>query len=257
MPKNYRNCLFAVQVFIDSKDKNHQSFTLIRDIQRRLINGYQADFAKHAGKVNAVHINRVFENIPEQITKVVDDSVNRYRFKEVIPGYSKFSQLEGPIDWLKQAGLCLPVYIVESPAIPLRSRRKSNLFKLFLHDIGLLGCMADIPVQSILLQDYGTYKGYLAENYVARELTSAGITELYSWKGRTSEIKFLLQIENEVIPVEVKSGGRINTAKSLAVYREKFKPAAEVIVSAKPEMQIGNSKYLPLYKAGSRTDSSM
>jgi uncharacterized protein len=176
----------AVQVFIDTKDKNHEYFTLVRDIQRQLINGYQADFAKHAGKVNAVHINRVFENIPEQMTKVVDGSVNRYRFKEVIPGYSKFSQFEGPIDWLNQAGLCLQVYIVESPAIPLRGRRKSNLFKLFLHDIGLLGCMADIPLQSILLQDYGTYKGYLAENYIARELTSAGITELYSWRGRTS-----------------------------------------------------------------------
>lgn len=241
----------VVQVFVETKDKNHEYFTLVRDIQRQLINGYQADFAKHAGKVNAVHINRVFENIPEQITKVVDDSVNRYRFKEVIPGYSKFSQLEGPIDWLTQAGLCIPVYIVESPAIPLRSRRKRNVFKLFLHDIGLLGCMADIPHQSILLQDYGTYKGYLAENYVARELTSAGVTELYSWRGRTSEIEYLLQIENNVIPVEVKSGSRINTAKSLAAYREKFKPAAEVIISANPEKQVGNRKYLPLYRAGS------
>ena len=241
----------AVQTFIDSEDKNRETFTAVREIQQKLINGYKADFAKHAGKENAVHINRVFENIPEQIAKVIDNSVNRYRFKEAIPGYSKFSQLEGPIDWLKQAGLCLPVYIVESPAIPLRSRRKINTFKLFLHDIGLMGCMADIPMQSILLQDYGTYKGYLAENYVARELTSAGITELYSWKGRTSEIEFLLQLKDNVVPVEVKAGTRVNSAKSLAAYREKYKPSAEVIASAIPEKQIGNRKYLPLYRAGS------
>jgi hypothetical protein len=63
------------------------------------------------------------------------------------------------------------------------------MFKLFLFDIGLLGCMANIPIRSVLSQDFGSYKGFLAENYVAQELQSSGVSQLYSWKGRTSSFK--------------------------------------------------------------------
>ncbi len=75
-----------------------------------------------------------------------------------------------------------------------------------LFDVGLPGCMADIPIQTILSQDFGSYKGFIAENYVAQELQSGGFTELYSWKGKTSEIEFLVVINGKIIPLEVKSG---------------------------------------------------
>jgi predicted AAA+ superfamily ATPase len=178
----------------------------------------------------------------------VDSSVSRYRFKDVIPGYSKFTLLEGPLDWLIQSGLVLPAYIVESAVMPLRSSRKENTFKLYLFDLGLLGCMADIPLQSVLSQDIGTYKEFLAENYVAQELRSGGVEELYCWKGRTSEVEFLVVVDGNIVPVEVKSGRRIHRAKSLAIYREKYGPAKTVGVSAAPERVSGSHYYLPLYK---------
>ena len=249
----------VVQSYLNHQPASHETFLGIREIQNRLIQGYSADFAKHSGKTNAAHVNRVFDNVPEQITKTVDSSVSRYRFKDVIPGYSKFSQLGGPIDWLIQSGLILPVYIVDSPAIPLRSRRKNSTFKLFLFDIGLLGCLADIPIRSVLSQDFGSYKGFLAENYVAQELQSSGAPELYSWKGKTSEIEFLVVINGNIIPIEVKSGSRLHRAKSLAVYREKYSPVYTVVVTAGPERISGNHHHLPLYKVStvtSPTDSS-
>lgn len=239
----------VVQSCLKRKTGSHETFLEIRAIQNRLIQGYRADFAKHSGKANAAHINRVFDSVAEQITKAIDSSVGRYRFKDVIPGYSKFSQLEGPIDWLVQSGLVMPVYIVESPAIPLGSRRKTNNFKLFLFDIGLLGCMADIPIGSVLSQDFGTYKGFFAENYVAQELQSIGVPQLYAWRGRTSEVEFLVAVEKNVIPVEVKSGSRLHRARSLGVYRDKYKPEVTVGISAAPERISGNHHSLPLYKA--------
>jgi predicted AAA+ superfamily ATPase len=238
----------VVQACLNHQSASIEAFLRMREIQSRLIQGYRADFAKHSGKTNAAHINRVFENVPEQITRTVDSSVGRYRFKDVIPGYSKFSQLEGPIDWLIQSGLVLPVYIVDSPAIPLQSRRKNNVFKLYFFDIGLLGCMVDIPIRSVLSQDFGSYKGFLAENYVAQELRSRGVQELYSWKGRTSEIEFLVVVNGNIVPIEVKSGSRLHRAKSLAVYREKYNPESTVVVSAGPERIAGNRHNLPLYK---------
>ena len=74
----------------------------------------------------------------------------------------------------------------------------------------------DVPIASILDQNYGTYKGYYAENFVAQELTASGRAPLYSWHGRQSEIEFLLPREDGAIPVEVK---RKSTVRPIAALR--------------------------------------
>lgn len=239
----------ALYLFLERGGEELEAYEAVRKIHNRLIEGFQSDFAKHSGSWNAAHISRVWESIPEQITRVMDYSVSRYRFKGVIPNKSKFSQFAGPIDWLVKTGLALPVYIIEQPVIPLRSRRKANRLKLYLFDIGLLGTMADIPFESILNQDYGSYKGYMAENYTAQELAAAGFRELHSWQGRTSEIEFLLTCEDRIVPVEVKSGTRTR-ARSLEVYREKYNPELCIKISARSINRRGNELEIPLYCAG-------
>ena len=239
----------AVQAFIDSS-KVYETYEMVRAIHHKLIQGIQSDFAKHSGKWNAAHIARVWEDIPQQISRVNDNSVSRFQFKGVIPNKSKFSQFEGPIDWLVKTGLALPVYLVEKPAIPIKSRARKNMVKLYLFDIGLMGTMAGIPFESILRQDYGLYKGYIAENYVAQELVSEGINELYFWQGRTSEIEFLLNVKDRIIPVEVKSGNRTR-ARSLEVYLKKYTPTLSLVISLKRLSNTGGKLHLPLYNAGS------
>jgi len=224
-----------------------ENFKEIRYIQNQIITGYQSDFSKHAGKVNANHINRVFENIPVQIMKNTDFSVGRYRFKDVIPGYSKYSQLIGPIEWLVKAGLCHPVYVIEHPAIPLKAYRKENLFKLMLLDIGLLNSMNNLSLGSILQQNFGTYKGYLAENFTAQELISYGMNDLYSWRGRTSEIEFLLQDKDSIIPLEIKSGVRTSRTKSLDVFMEQYSSYTSYIASMRPYGEYYKKINVPLY----------
>ena len=235
------------KIYNNKRELNQEIFREIRDIQNQIITGYQSDFAKHAGKVNANHINRVFENIPMQIMKNTDFSVSRYKFKGVIPGYSKYSQLIGPIEWLIKAGLCQPIHVVEHPTIPLKAHRKENIFKLMLLDIGLLNAMNNLSLKNILQQDFGSYKGYLAENFTAQELISHGHSDLYSWVGRTSEVEFLLQIENSVIPLEVKSGNRVSRTKSLDTYINKYSPNVSYVVSMQPYKTHNNKQYLPLF----------
>ena len=234
-------------LYLDRKELDNKCFAGIREIQKQILTGYQSDFAKYSGKVNANHINRVFENIPLQIIKNTDFSVGRFRFKDVIPGYSKYSQIIGPIEWLIKAGLCYPVHVIESPDIPLAANRKENIFKLMFIDTGLLNCMVNLPLKSILQQDFGNYKGYLAENFAAQELVSYGIQGLYSWTGRTSEIEFLLQKNGAVIPLEVKSGRRSFRTKSLDVYVSKYSPSESIIASMNPYRTSGKKTYLPLY----------
>ena len=240
----------AVEHYRTHRGNLQQAFLGVRTIQRALLQGYQSDFSKHAGKVNAVHINRVLDAVPTQMLRVVNDSVGRFRFKGVIPEKSKFAQLEGPIDWLVKTGLVLKVNLVETPMLPLRAYAKPNMFKLYLFDVGLLGCMLDLPIASILSQDYGTYKGYYAENFVAQELSAAGRAPLYSWCGRQSEIEFLLIRNNHVIPVEVKAGIRAHS-RSLSAYAEKYTPPLKIKVTARNLDQATPACHnIPLYLAG-------
>ena len=216
-------------------------------VQEQILTGYRSDFAKHSGKINANHISRVFDHLPEQIVKNTDYSVSRYRFKDVIPGYSKYSQLSGPVEWLIRTGLCYPVSVIEIPEIPLKAYKKENMFKLLFFDTGLLNAMNSLSLKSTLDQDFGTNKGSLAENFTAQELIAKGWDRLYSWVGRTSEIEFLLEIENEIVPLEVKSGQRINRAKSLQVFVEKYKPSHSYLLSMNPFSEDDSVIKLPLF----------
>jgi predicted AAA+ superfamily ATPase len=245
----------AVKRYLDLKENPLEAFKSVRKIQQGILQGYRGDFAKHAGKVNAAHINRVFENIPVQLSKNIDGSVSRFRFKDVIPNKSKFIDLEGPIDWLLNSGLIIKVFIVDNPAIPLRNYIKDNIFKLYLFDTGLLGCMMDLSFDSILNQDYGRYKGFYAENFTAQEFIAAdyswpGNRELFSWAGKNSEIEFIMEIDDMVVPVEVKSGQRTK-AKSLLVYKNKYKPPRLIKITAN-NLQRENTQVhnYPLYLAG-------
>jgi uncharacterized protein len=240
----------AVEHYRLHSEDHAEALRGVRRLQGALLQGYQSDFAKHAGKVNAVHINRVLEAVPVQMTHAVDGSVGRFRFKGVIPERSKFAQLQGPIDWLVKAGLLLKVHLVEKPVLPLAAQAKPNLFKLYLFDVGLLGCMMDVPIASVLDQNYGTYKGYYAENFVAQELTASGRGPLYSWCGRQSEIEFLLPREEGAIPIEVKAGIRAHS-RSLSAYAEKFTPPLKIKVTARNlDRTVPGCHNIPLYLAG-------
>lgn len=240
----------VVKHYIQKKDNLINAFKKVRDIQKNLITDYMSDFSKHSGKANANHISRVFYNIPNQLGQSIDSSANKFRFKQVIPKLTKYSQMEGTIDWLVKAGLVIKNHIIETPQTPLKSYLKENSFKLFLFDVGILGCIQELPFESLLNQDYGTYKGYFAENFVAQEFVCSGIENLYSWVHRTSEIEFLRIIDGNIIPIEVKSGNRTK-AKSFTVYTTKYNPKKQIKISAKPFIKRSNFYNYPLYLAGS------
>src|SRR5687767_9918799 len=97
---------------------------------------------------------------------------------------------------------------------------KESNFKLYLFDVGILGALADLAPKSILDYDYGTYKGYFAENFVAQEFISKGRANLISWQQSRAEIEFLITLQDQIIPVEVKSG-KVTRNQSLNKYAEK------------------------------------
>lgn len=236
--------------YVSMRERKAEALFNARKQQTELLETYRSDFSKHSGKINALHIASVFENIPVQLASVMDDSVQRYRFKDVLPGKKGYASLTGPIDWLEHAGLVYRVPICQKAQLPLKSFTKANIFKLYLFDVGLLGCMLDLQPATIMLQDYGVIKGFFAENFVASELVAGGTKRLYSWSERNSEIEFLLDIDGVIVPVEVKSGTRTK-AQSLRQYLIKYDPKLAVMVSGKT-LDLGKRPILqiPLYDSG-------
>jgi predicted AAA+ superfamily ATPase len=240
-----------VKAYLEGRDSPVENLENIRKLQKQLVNSYSMDFAKHSGKINSMHIVAVFENIPLQLSQNIDGSVKRYYFKGVLPKKKGYSSLEGPIQWLEKAGLLLKSKICNRAEIPLESFTKSNIFKLFMFDTGLLGAMLDLPAQSIESEDYGITKGFLAENFVAQEFKASGVEKLYSWEENTSEIEFLRIMDGKIVPVEVKSGTRTK-AKSLRQYIQRYNPDMAIKVSGRNLKFHEESviKNYPLYMAG-------
>lgn len=196
----------------------------VSKIQADLIEGYRRDFGKYAGKVDTMLIESVFNNIPSQLSLVVDESVKRFRFKDVYARKSRYSDFATAIEGLISCRLALPNYPISGrPKSPLAAYKKENRVKLFLFDVGLLNHMLGSSYREIKQQGY-EYKGYIAENFVQQELSAMGFVPSYSWSDARAEIEFILTNDlGEIIPVEVKSGKR-HRAKSLASYIEKCAP---------------------------------
>ncbi|WP_194846782.1 ATP-binding protein [Candidatus Neptunochlamydia vexilliferae] len=246
----------AVATYCKYQDDLFTAFEKVRAKQKELVIAYYADMAKHSGKVNALHINRIFRSAPTQIHQVQDGSISKFKFRGVIPGVSHYHRLATAIDWLEAAGLVLKVHIVNSANLPLKGFTKENQFKLLLFDVGILGSMCDLSPELILGYDYGTYKGYFAENFVAQELMLSQNRELFCWSEKNSELEFLLESRGKVIPIEVKSGSTTRS-KSLKVFSEKYHPETRVVLSGKPfsiDPQKGTHHY-PLYSVSSLQSS--
>ncbi|QVL54769.1 MAG: ATP-binding protein [Simkaniaceae bacterium] len=241
----------AVATYCDHKDNMFEAFSMVRGKQEDLVLAYYADMTKHSGKVNAMHIDRIFRAIPTQLEQVQDRSVAKFKFRGVIPGVSHYHRLVNAIDWLEAAGLVIKVHITNSGKLPFKAFSKENAFKLLMFDVGILGSMSGLSPQSILAYDYGTYKGYFAENFVAQELMYAYEEELFSWQERNLELEFLREIKGEVVPFEVKSGSVVKS-KSLKIFSEKYKSKSRVVLSGKTlSLNKENpTQYYPLYLAG-------
>ena len=222
----------VVKTCASLKDDLYSACKAAREQQSELIKGYLADIAKHSGKQNAMHMERIWKNIPAQLAREQNGSAAKFRFKGVVPGVKNYSRLAGALDWLDAAGLLLKIHIVNKGELPFAAYAAENRFKLCCFDVGILGALSRLAPKTILDYQYGTYKGYFAENFIAQEFRYAGAGELFSWKEKRAEVEFLRESDGRILPIEVKSGW-VTQAKSLKVFSEKYPPPFRTVMSAK------------------------
>jgi predicted AAA+ superfamily ATPase len=223
-----------------------------RKIQEQLIIGYKADFSKHSGTVNSAHILSVFESIPTQLFSSYDESVSKFSFTGVVPKQKGFERIKGPLTWLVQSRLVIQSLIVSKSEHPLKAHTLANKFKLYFFDVGLLNAMLELPIEVLLQNEIGAYKGFIAENFVAQELFFNSNSSLYSWTEGRSEVEFLLVLGKDIVPLEVKSSERSVRAKSLDSYIERYYPSHAYKLSSQNRGFDQKRKMLtmPIYLAG-------
>lgn len=240
----------AVKAWFDTEESTGilERTQIVNQIHKALIAGYERDFGKYSDKVSAQHIQAIFHNIPIQLSQNIDDSVKRFKFKDVIQKKTRYQELAGPINWLAKCKLlskCQP--IDTQPSSPLPALAKENIFKLFLFDIGLLGNMLGLSYKEHKDQGFN-YKGYIAENFVQNELIAKYGSPTYSWEYARSEIEFLFKHESgSIFPIEVKSGKRTR-AKSLNVYVQRYQPEKTIkLIGSQGSVDNPDALVLPLY----------
>jgi predicted AAA+ superfamily ATPase len=230
----------AVQSFAEAKD-----FHEVREIQKRILAAYEQDFSKHAPNEIVPRLRMLWNSIPSQLAKE-----NKKFIYGLVREGARAKDYETAIMWLSDCGLVHKVSRVNGAGIPLRAYEDLKAFKLFVLDVGLLGCMAGLR-QHTLLDGNGLFtefKGALTEQYVCQQLkTVEDLDVFYYTNDRGScEIDFIVDTGEQIIPVEVKAEANLR-AKSLKTYHEKFTPEISVRTSMadyKKEAWLVN---LPLY----------
>lgn len=241
----------VVSVYAAKKEDAFAAITAVRDRQFLLTKAYSADIAKYAGKVNALHIDRIFQSVPEKLANEVDGSSSKYTFKGVVPGVNGYTRLVGAFDWLKAAGLVHKLPIAKKAWIPLTTFAEESVFKLYAFDVGILGSLGGLAPKAILDYGFGSYQGYLMENFVLQEMVATSREHIVAWKEGTAEVEFLIAPDGKIVPLEVKSGW-VTQAKSLKVFAEKYRPEQRVTLSAKnfSRNRETGTYQVPLYLAG-------
>ena len=223
----------------------------VENIHKNLITGYTRDFGKYSGKVDAGLIESVFNNVPSQLAAVIDESVKRFKFKEVHERKSRYSDFESAITWLDKCRLILKNCPTEgTPRNPLAAYQKNNRIKLFLFDVGLLNNMLGISYKEVKQQGF-EYKGYIAENFVQQEFAAQEIDPTFSWGDARAEIEFIAtDQQGHIIPIEVK-GGKRTRAKSLQSYINKCQPHKTIKLTGTQGSSALEKEHivLPLYYA--------
>lgn len=209
-------------------------------IVENITKSYFEDMYKYVTNANeTIKIENIFSSVPSQLG---NDS-HKFQYNKITSNARK-REYESSLDWLLSSRIVLRSYNVKTPKYPLNGFIDLNIFKIYMNDVGILRNMLNISYNNIVNNDF---KGLIAENYVAFHLKSLGYDLLY-YKNESStlEIDFLIQNDNGIIPIEVKSADNTQS-KSLKTFIEKYNPVYCIRLSTKNFGIINGIKSIPLY----------
>lgn len=185
-----------------------------------IIDAYERDFAKHPDISEFPKISMIWKSIPSQLARE-----NKKFIYRVVKEGARAREYEDALQWLTDAGLVHKIYRSTAPGLPVATYDDLSAFKIYLADVGLLRRLAHLSPTAFGEGNrlFTEFKGALTENYVLQTLITQTETAPRYWSQNNPpyEVDFLLQRENDIFPIEVKSGAN-TTSKSLKKFKELF-----------------------------------
>ena len=186
----------AVSIYIETNNLEKVS-----KVHEKIIRLYKQDFSKYEVN-NKLKLKEIYDAMPSQL----DQKNKRFRLN-ILGDKMNYDRAENSFIWLKDAGVAIPVYNLNEPKLPFILNENRSLFKLFFSDVGLLTSQYSLQTKmAILNKEQSINNGSLFENAVAQELLSKGFKLYYFNSKKQGELDFLIELDGEVLPIEVKSG---------------------------------------------------
>ena len=201
---------------------DNQGMQAVDDALQDILDLYELDFSKYAEPREIPRIHAIWHSLPSQLGKE-----NRKFIYKVIKQGARSKDYEDALLWLEDAGMIYRINNVSKPGMPLKAYEEPDAFKVYACDCGLLRRLARLPSSVILdpISNYTEFKGAMAENAVLQSLMPLldNYTPNYWSSDSKAEVEFLVQWQNEIIPIEVKAENCIS-GRSLSVYNDKYHP---------------------------------
>ena len=223
---------------------NTHNFAKVIKLQKGILSDYTDDIAKYAEGAEKTKARACFISIPKHLAK--DYKKFRYSLVEPKATYRKYG---GSLMWLYDAGIINFCYNLSEPALPLEGNARSDIFKVYMRDTGLLVAMLDEgSAEDIIDGNLGIYKGAIYENIIADIFAKKGKKLYYYEKDSKLEIDFFIRYQKMATAVEVKSAEKA-TSKSMTSIIQNHGVKHGIKLSAKNVSGNDTVESLPLYMA--------
>ena len=240
----------AVWEYVNSYDINK-----VDTIQKNIIEQYKLDFTKYEQHTKKLMLVSVYDQIPSQLLK----QNKRFNLSDIKKGL-RFERVEDSFLWLSSAGVAIPVYNATEPRISLSQNKKSSLLKLYASDVGLLTCMYGKSLRNSMLTGEGIInQGGIYENAVAQQLNTHGYNTFFYNSHKIGELDFVIEYENSIIPIEIKSGKDyyVHSALSKVIDNKEYNVKEAIIFANCNLEKQGKKTYMPVYMSTFLQDTTI
>lgn len=211
----------AVQVWIEDGD--------IKEVDRVLsdiLDSYENDFGKHAPVIDVPKIRLIWESLPSQLAR----ENKKFLYSAVKPG-ARAREYENALNWLKNANLVSKVNRITKPGLPVSAYDDLDAFKIYMVDVGLLRRHSHLASSAFAENTrlFTEFKGALTENFVYQSLIREYEVLPRYWSEAPYEVDFIIQKENDVLPIEAKAGTNVK-ASSIKKYACNYAENTPIII---------------------------
>lgn len=197
-----------------------QSVGQVQSVLMDIINAYERDFMKHPETKEYPKLARIWNSLPSQLARE-----NKKFLYSVVKEGARAREYEDALEWLVNAALVYKTFRITAPGIPLAGYEDLSAFKIYLADVGVLRRLAKLDPVAFREGNrlFTEFKGALTENFVLQSLVPQFDAAPHYWSrlNPSYKVDFVIQHENDIIPIEVKSDTNIKS-RCLKKYAETF-----------------------------------